>query len=348
MIDFLKRFFLKKPSRRGFSRETIEIKALPEFDPDTSFNAFVTLSILLRERGEFGKAIELLERLSREDLSLKERKTLLLNLIITYRRAGFIDRAERQALEALKAFPDEPLIYRELAELKQLYGDWEASVNFLEKACELSSDFEEELTNSKLFLANIYVDRGQLDRALKLLKSIKVNFPLPFFYYTLSRIYFVIGESEKGISNAVTGMKVSANQIPVFLDLISGFVDVSSDLLRELISRVGENYPLIMSMVERLVGEERLEEALRWINRAVSLYPEDPFLREYQLKVMWKLGMRKQVAEEIEAFLECLKMAAKQFRCANCGYETASFSWLCPRCRSWETMELTVGKERIP
>jgi len=63
-------------------------------------------------------------------------------------------------------------------------------------------------------------------------------------------------------------------------------------------------------------------------------------LYEIYLKLLWEAGKRKAVVEHLEKFLKRLKKKQKQFKCQNCGYQTDTFDWMCPRCRSWESLEL--------
>jgi len=349
MIKFFKKTFIRRRSltleqflRNVSIGKLHEIKDLPKFDIEKPFYAFITLSILLRERGEYSKALKLLENLDRRQLSENDRKLLLLNLIVTYKKAGFLDRAEKQANLAIQEFPTEGLFYKEISDIKQLCNNWEESLKFLEKANEFSEEFSEELNYLKLFIANRYIDSGNLDRALKILREIKSPLPNAFFYYTLSRIYFSIGEKEKAVSSAITGMKLLRGRSEAFVNLLLDYMQVEERLLENVLSSIGLDYHLLTALVDIYISKNDLENALRWVEKAVSIYPRDATLREMQFRIKRDLGMNEQVMEDMLEYLELAKEGVAKYRCCNCGYEVASFVWQCPKCRFWETMELSI------
>ncbi len=345
MLKFIKSRFKKNHLNLSRFIKTLSIRKLknyPDFDPDKPFYAFITLSILLREKGEFKEAIHLLKKLENERLSSDERKLLLLNLIVTYKRAGFLGRAEKQALMAIDEFPSESIFYKELADVKLSMNDLESAVDFLEKAMRYSDDFKKELFYLKLFLASTYIDAGRLDDALRVLKKVEPIFPVPLFYYTLSKIFFALGEEEKAISNAVTGIRLSRDNSAVFFKLLLKYVSPTEEFFESLLKEAGDNYFILVSFIDTLISKGKLDKALKFIERGVSKFPLDPTLRKRQFEVMYRLGLKDQAADGVMSYLEILEENRERYKCCVCGYGSLSFSWLCPRCRSWETLELNV------
>jgi tetratricopeptide (TPR) repeat protein len=87
------------------------IKSVSEVNVESPINAYLTLAILLREKGEYYKSLKLLEKLKGGNLSQEEERLVILNLALVYRAAGFIDRAEESLKEGIKRFPDESFFY---------------------------------------------------------------------------------------------------------------------------------------------------------------------------------------------------------------------------------------------
>ncbi|WP_456397615.1 hypothetical protein [Desulfurobacterium sp.] len=318
------------------------LKELPDLDIDKPFNAYVTLAILLREKGEFHKAIKLLENLLSEELSVDDEKLVILNLAVTYKLAGFVDRAEHIIRKGIEKFPAEGYFYYELAKLKQMYDDWEGAVKNFEIANGLNGIFQTELFYTKLFYINKLLDSGRIDRAFKVMKTLKDILLVPFFYYTLARIYFEIGDSDRAYRNVVTGMRLSEKQSDMFLKLLEKYQNLNVEELERLIDKVGLLYPVALRYVELLLERGDDGKALEVINKIAEKYPLKAEVKEHQLRLMWKLGKRKQVVDVIVSSLERLKKERKKYVCENCGYKTDTFDWCCPKCKSWETLRLDI------
>ncbi|TCK06331.1 lipopolysaccharide biosynthesis regulator YciM [Phorcysia thermohydrogeniphila] len=319
------------------------IRHLPDIDIDSPVNAYITLAILLKEKGEYYKSLKILEKLKGERLSENEQKLLYLNLALTYRAAGFLDRAERALKEGISLFPSEGLFYYELALIYKVSNRLEEAVSLLEKAVELKGEFLDELVHTKLYLADSYIDRGRTDKAFRLLRKLDIRVPLPLFYYVMSKLYYAVGEKEKGYRKAIQGMKLSPGHVAPFLKVIDEYEGLSVDKLYEIIRETGTLAITGKLLAEKLIKENRKEEALGILEKLNEEFPNDARVKELYLRLLWESGKRKQVVEEIEKFLLDLKDRKKEFKCRNCGYETNTFDWICPRCRQWETLE--IGSE---
>jgi len=334
--------FSKHLKELSISRQDL-VRHLPEIDIDSPVNAYITLAILLKEKGEYYKSLKILEKLKGESLSEDEQKLLYLNLALTYRAAGFLDRAERALKEGISLFPSEGLFYYELALIYKVSNRLEEAVNLLEKAVELKGEFFDELVHTKLYLADNYIDRGRTDQAFRLIRKLDIRVPVPLFYYVMSKLYYAVGEREKGYRKAIQGMKLSPGHVAPFLRVIEENEGLSTDKLYEIIKETGMLSITGKLLAEKLIEEGRKEEAFRILEKLNENYGSDVKIKEIYLRLLWESGKRKQVVEEIERFLLDLKKRKKEFKCRNCGYETNTFDWICPRCRQWETLE--IGSE---
>jgi tetratricopeptide (TPR) repeat protein len=212
------------------------IKHVPdaEIDIDSPVNAYITLAILLKEKGEYYKSLKILERLKRENLPENERRLLYLNLALTYRAAGFLDRAEDALREGISLFPSESFFYYELAQICKVSGRLEEAVELLEKAVELRREFEDELIYTKLYLADSYIDRGRTDKAFRLIRKLDIRFPVPLFYYITAKLHYAVGEAERGYRRALQGMKLSPGHVLPFLKVIEEYEGLTTEKLEEI------------------------------------------------------------------------------------------------------------------
>ena len=347
MIEKLKSLFSKEKKfsvesylkKLSIDRQDL-IREISTIDVDSPVNAYLTLAILLREKGEYYKSLKILEKLRKEKLSEDEKKLVVLNLALVYRAAGFIDRAEEALKEGIELYPGESFFYYELAQLKKASGKLEEAVELLEKAVKLKEDFRDDLIHTKLYLANRYIDSGRTDRAFRVVRKVELHFPVPLYYYVLSKLFYAVGELEKGYRSALKGIKLSPKKAAPFIEVIEKFDTLNEDKLIQLV----EESELSPAAVERAVSfwMEKGESA-----KALSLLKDfwssgrfDPELFETYIKILWETGKRKRVAEEILSLLSRLREKRKLYKCESCGFRTNTFDWICPKCRSWETLEI--------
>jgi len=317
------------------------IKSVGEVDIDSPINAYLTLAILLKEKGEYYKSLKILERLKRENLTPEEERLVILNLALVYRSAGFIDRAEEALKEGIERFPEESFFYYELARIKRMAGKLEEAVELLEKAYTLKEDFYDELIHTKLYLADRYIEEGRTDKAFRIVKKLNLRIPLPLFYFVLSKLYYWVGEKEKGYKAALKGIKLSPARVYPFLEVMETFKDLTYEKLQQIGEEAGLSLPVVSKSVELLLKEGKKEKALELLDSYCSsggYFSAELF--ETYLRIMWESGRRKQVVGRVVGYLERLKSKEKFFKCENCGYRTNTFDWLCPRCKSWETLEI--------
>ena len=320
------------------------IKSVSDIDVDSPINAYLTLAILLKEKGEYYKSLKILERLKKESLTPQEERLVILNLALVYKSAGFIDRAEEALKEGIGKFPDESFFYYELARIKRVAGKLKEAVELLEKASQLKEEFYDELIHTKLYLADRYIDEGRTDRAFRILRKLNLRVPVPLFYYVLSKLYYSVGESEKGYRAALKGIKLSPKHVYPFLQVMESFGELSYEKLSEIMESYSFSLPVVSKSVELLLKEGRSDEALELLDRYHSRGGKfSASLFETYLRIMWEKGQRRQVVNRVVQYLDSLKEKEKLFKCENCGYRTDTFDWICPRCKSWESLE--IGSE---
>jgi lipopolysaccharide biosynthesis regulator YciM len=310
---------------------------------DIPVGALVALATFLREKGEYQRSLKILETLKKKPLSREEKKLLYLNLALVYKKAGFLDRAEDSLLKGIREFPAEGIFYYELGLLYRDAGKLEEAVEFFEKASQLKREYKEELIYTKLYLADTYAEMGRTDKALRILRKLDITVPIPLFYFVLSKLYYFIGENNKGFEKALQGMKLSKEHVSVFLELIERFEPLTLEKLEFLKKELGLVLPVGKLLYKKYIETGNGESALKVLEELVEKYPYEPEVMEDYLRVLWDSGRRKLVAEKIGEFLERLKKAKKKYRCCLCGFETNTFDWMCPKCRKWESLGTAYG-----
>jgi len=322
MVDFVEKarnFFRNRKKWRGapvesnlkrlsINRQDL-VREIGAIDIDSPINAYLTLAILLKEKGEYYKSLRILRELLNRELTPEEERLVILNLALVYRSAGFIDRAEEALQRGIERFPDESFFYYELARIRRMSGRLEEAVKLLERAAELKEEFCEELLHTKLYLANHYIEEGRTDRAFRIMRKLNPRFPTPLFYYVLSKLYYYVGESEKGFRAALSGIKMSPAHIYPFLEVMERNGELTLERL-EKIEKVCSlpSLALVSKKVELLLAGGKRKEALEVLERYCS---QGGFfsaaLFETYLKIMWEEGQRKQVVSKVVKSLRGLK-----------------------------------------
>lgn len=309
-------------------------------DLDSPVNAYLTLAILLKEKGEYYRSLKILERLKKEDLSEDEKKLIVLNLALVYRAAGFIDRAEEALKEGIELYPGESFFYYELAQLKKSSGKLEEAVELLEKAVELKEEFKDDLLHTRLYLANSYIDTGRTDKAFRVIRKVELHVPVPLYYYVLSKLFYSVGELEKGYKTALKGIRLSPKKASPFIDVVEKFDEITEEKLTQLVRESELSPPAVERAVRFWREKGKIEKAISLLKEFWERGKFDPELFEMYIRVLWETGRRKRVAEEVMSLLSRLKEKRKLYKCENCGFRTNTFDWICPKCRSWETLEI--------
>ncbi len=315
---------------------------------DSPVSAFITLAMLLREKGEYYKSLKILEKLMEEDLSDNEKKLVILNLAMVYKAAGFVDRAERILESGIKAYPTESFFYYELSQIMKSEGKFERAVELLEKAVEFKDSFRNDLTYTRLYLAKEYVESGRTDKALRLLRKIDPSVPLQFYYYVLSELFYSVGDQKKGYENALKGIRVNPKRSEPFVQTIEKHQKLGTEQLEELANESKFSIPVVKRLVKSLISEGKVSCALNILEELWKKRIFDPELFEIYIETLWDLGKRKKVAEEIVSLLGLLKEKRKLYRCEVCGFKTNHFDWVCPKCRSWESLEIDSELQGAP
>ena len=347
MIDRLKSLFSKEKKfsvenylkKLSVNRHDL-IKEISDVDVDSPVNAYLTLAILLREKGEYYKSLKILEKLKSENLSEDEKRLVVLNLALVYRAAGFIDRAEEALKEGIELYPGESFFYYELAQLKKASGKLEEAVELLEKAVKLKDDFREDLIHTQLYLANSYIDAGRTDRAFRVIRKLDLSFPVPLYYYVLSKLFYSVGERERGYSSVLKGIKLSPQKATPFIEVVERFDQVDESKLVQLVQESDLSPPAVDRAVKFWLDRGEREKALELLGEFWERGKFDPNLFEVYIRILWESGRRKRVAEEVMFLLSRLKERRKLYKCEACGFRTNTFDWICPKCRSWETLEI--------
>jgi lipopolysaccharide assembly protein B len=313
-------------------------------DQDTVETQFA-LGALFRRRGEVDRAIRVHQNLiARDQLDPAFREQATYALAQDYQRAGLYDRAEKLLLKlsgggtyriaALKDLlglyeierdweraiaihkdlarigkPDQPSAiahyYCELAELARSAGDTARARELLRVA----RGEQRRNPRAALLRADVALDLGDAEHAIKLLKKVPVQSPQ------------LAGEV---LPRLVRALKAAGRErdLPVVVAELAGDGREVADALAYAAILTGAlDSPALLALARAFLGREPAVAEI-----VGALLPEGAALEDAALARLCA-AIRRQAQR------------AARFRCAECGFSSSGFFWQCPGCKSWDSLK---------
>jgi lipopolysaccharide biosynthesis regulator YciM len=319
-------------------------------EPDTVETQFA-LGALFRRRGEVDRAIRIHQNLvERPDLAPTFREQAHYALAQDYLKAGLFDRAERLLADLSRAGAYRLPALKDLVVIYELEREWARAIEIHEELarsgkpdqpialahyrCELADAarrekaFDEakaqlrqarngarEFPRAALVRADVALDEGDADLALKLLRRVPVESPqlaaevLPRLVRalqlqgcedTLPAVLAELAGDSHDVADAIAYAAILAGRVdsPAILDVLRGYY------ARE---------PAIAELVQALSADR---------------VPDDAAVRALAV------ALRRQA------------QSVARFRCSDCGFSSGAFFWQCPGCKSWDTLKpLSPGEQ---
>ena len=313
-----------------------------EIDDDT-IQTHLALGVLFRRQGKIDKAIKLHENIiSKPDLEENYYFQTLSELGENYYAAGIYDKAEEIFLKLKEVKTHKISSLEKLIKIYEYLSQWEQALKNLE---ELSIvDNENNLVNSTSHyycqLSQDSIDDNNLDKAEAYLKKARENNPKSIRQMFLSSI---IALEKNNLNSALDHYMEMTTESPVghfiLLPLLlerasneeEGIID------NKLIQMVSTNpeigiYFSMLSVMRPEIKNKTLFKSFRKQILANTVFNE--ILN--QNNVISSQIIDGNLIENIKLIINRKTMNDYKYNCTQCGYETISYSWQCPTCKSWE------------
>lgn len=329
-----------------------------------TFGLHLSIGKHFRTEGEVEKAIFIHQNLmSHPELSKQQTEPVVYELAKDYKAAGLFDRAE-SLLEQL--MNSKEFAFRSRKLLLSIYEqqrDWLKAANLAEdldtkKRPELSVNIAQyycELAEEAQAFNQAAQSRKYFKQALKADKAC-VRAHLAFAQSALD---------EDDIRSALTRLRALVDQAPDFVELAlplmlectrrSETFSQYCGFLKELYQRTG-NVNVLLSIFElyKEVGEP--EEGLAYLERETQAQPSlaaaQALLHASVTKTQHQAHECEHLWQVMSEVIEKISAAMPAFRCENCGYSSNHLHWLCPSCKSWQSIKPNSGAkpslERLP
>lgn len=322
-----------------------------EVDSET-VETHLALGNLFRRRGEVDRAIRIHQNLiARPTLNREQRAHALLELGMDYMKSGLLDRAEGLFLELVDSELHLNQAYRQLLEIYQQEKDWLKAIDIARKL---------ELVSGNSFnpvIAQFYCERADAALNEGNMRVVKENIRRAMSFYPKcvraslieARMYQQMGKDKLAIKSYKRVESQDSDYIteiigPLFecyrkLDRVDEFVEY----LRTLVNIYGGISTLLM-LTELIAEREGENAAIRFISDELKNRPTVKGvdrLIEYTLSK--SEGETYEHLKTIKDLTGQLIEGRAMYKCNSCGFDAKQLHWLCPGCKSWDTVKPVFG-----
>ena len=316
---------------------------LIEIDDET-IQTHLALGVLFRKQGRVDKAIQLHEYIiSKEDLPENHYFQTLFELGENYFSAGIYNKAEEIFLK-LKDYNDHTeAALNKLIIINEYYGEWKQALLFLEQLDALSDqDLSVSRNHYYCEIAEMHIENDDIQSANNyLLKAQGLHTDSIRSEY----IKMVIDLKNLRIDSSIDSFvsMVNKNKIAYILALpkiIQTLTDIDNKsidpMLRDLLNNDPESttYLAILGVMYPEIRNDVIEEVIQnFIENQDIVREIDKVDNEYSIVS----SISNHLSQNMRFILNKKMNTEYKYNCKKCGYQTISFSWQCPTCKSWES-----------
>ncbi len=332
------------------------IRAL-EINSET-IETHLALGALLRRRGKVDKAINVHQALlARPNLERKFANSVRLQLSFDYIAAGLLDRAERLSKEVLEDGTEGRWdALQQLITIYQTEKEWDNAIRCSSELLK-NPDYRKDgavrgsAAHFCCEIAQQKLDDGQLAEARAAIKR-------AFTFERKSiRGMLLLADIEQREGNYKASIKellrVRSAQpgfTPLLLERLStcyerlGIDAEFEKLLRAMVTEDASTEAALM-LVRRIVAKSGNAEAAEFLRAYLREFPS--LSASAELLRLQMDALDEEFATSLESLLNLVQTQAQEgseYRCHHCGFETRSFFWMCPSCKSWDKMRPIDGQ----
>ena len=315
---------------------------LIEIDDET-IQTHLALGVLFRKQGRVDKAIQLHEYiLSKDDLPENHYYQTLFELGENYFSAGIYNKSEDIFLKLKEHDNHKEDALNKLIIINEYYGEWEKALNYLE---ELDAQNNQDLSISRNHyyceIAEMHIENGDIKSANAfLLKAQGLHTDSIRSEYIKLLINLENSDNLSAISSFVSMVNKNRVAFIIALPKINQSTDNDLDSINVELMKLLDNDPEIMDYLA-LVGvmypdieNKTIENVMQsFIERQDIVQEIDKLDDNYSIVS----NISNQLSQSMRHKLNNKMKSEYKFSCKKCGYQTISFSWQCPTCKSWES-----------
>ena len=315
---------------------------LIEIDDET-IQTHLALGVLFRKQGRVDKAIQLHEYiLSKDDLPENHYYQTLFELAENYFSAGIYNKSEDIFLKLKENETHKEEALNKLIIINEYFGEWESALNYLE---ELDSQNNQDLSVSRNHyyceIAEMHIDNDDIEAANNyLLKAKGLHTDSIRSEYIKMLIDIQNSDNVSAINSFIS--MVNKNRIafilalPKILQSCDKHLEALNIELSKLIDNIPEStdYLALVAVMHPDIDNKIIEEVMQSFIESQEIVQEIDKLDD-NYSIVSKIS--NQLSKRMRHKLNNKMKSEYKFSCKKCGYQTISFSWQCPTCKSWES-----------
>lgn len=314
-----------------------------QIDKDT-FEAHLALGIVFRRQGEFERAIHIHQSLvAKPQLTRQLRIEAMLELGKDYLCAGMLDRAEGLFLEVVELGEQVKDALSYLLDIYQQEKNWLLAIATAEKIRRsIKQDMRPAIANYYCELALQAKQRAEsssvvykyLEKASEIdSKSVRAS--------------LLLAELEMRAQNYLAAIKlylgVKRQDIAYLTEVIEPLAICCRQLNREkdLISYLHEFYNLLPNprFAVAIARHMQSKAAYDFLLEQIQLHPSlQGIIALFKIKSTLQPEFQSDLIV-INQLLEKFYQTKASYQCVKCGYKDKALTWLCPSCRTWNTVK---------
>lgn len=320
--------------------------------PDTLFEAELTLGNLFRSRGEVDRALRIHQALNDSDDYTFEQKLLAKqHLAKDFLSVGFFDRAESIYITLVDEPNFAPDALQQLMLIYQRTKDWSKAINAAEKRLKiLPQDDPTALAHYYCEYALQLTSKDKEQSVLFLKKALSVS-------PNCVRASLILGDieiAEKNYKLAISYLEKILTQNPDFiaeaLPLLH-FCYTQIDQLQNFEPFLIQANKITQSSAVKLMLVDLIQKTEGVKNAQSHLYQDLvqlPDLLVFHRFIQYQIDEAEEGSAKNSLIL-LHNMVGKQikqnfeYKCHQCGFKSHKLFWCCPSCRHWETIKPIQG-----
>ncbi|MAJ30163.1 MAG: hypothetical protein CMQ73_02770 [Gammaproteobacteria bacterium] len=315
---------------------------LIEIDDET-IQTHLALGVLFRKQGRVDKAIQLHEYiLSKDDLPENHYYQTLFELAENYFSAGIYNKSEEIFLKLKENETHKEEALNKLIIINEYFGEWENALNYLE---ELDADHNLDLSVSRNHyyceIAEMHIENDDIKSANDyLLKAQGLHTDSIRSEYIKMLIDIQNSDNIPAIKSFISMVKKNRVAFILALPKILQSSDDHLETLNLELSKLLDNIPesidylALVGVMYPDINNKIIEDVMQSFIESQDIVQEIDKLDD-NYSIVSKIS--NQLSKKMRHKLNKKTKSEYKFSCKKCGYQTISFSWQCPTCKSWES-----------
>ena len=320
-----------------------------EKDPDFLL-PFCRLGNVYLKQGKYDEAIALHQKaLTANPKNLR----VLLGLVDDYIAAGRPEEAAVILKEIIGRDDGNRTALTMLRDIQEELKDWEDAVETQRKLLKISgrsSDAQDYYRGLKYEYASGLLDKGETDKAIKLLKEILKEDPGDVAAIVRQgEAYIATGKLDEGLSILETGYR--EHRKTVFLKVMEDKLLEEEnprkliEVYRELLETMPQDVLLNLFYGKTCLRLEMVDEGFMALKKVESLGYDSPLLHALLGEFNARRERFAEALDEYRKYIDVSLGMNPQYQCGNCGSTTKQWSARCQNCGKWNTHTLPATIE---